>query len=1681
MTANSAPPAVPPQHVGTTTASASPASERDLEHGIVNEPTRASNLSTSGSSSDGNDDDVGAHATIATIKTKHTSSDGEHSDSPRHTQAKHVDGQRRFIDPTLRQHFWEFWKFKELPPPPPATMDDAPEIPLAKANLISIFTYSWMGPLMMLGYRRALEKEDLWRLDASRSAEVVSVKFAENWERRVSRARDYNARLEAGQIQPGIKRRCKWALTVAANRTLPAKLKPKSHIHPGQPLTMAELEHEWRAPPPPAPKPKRAPAPSAAAPGGQGKPPPAPKAPPTRSGHQRPSLTGTVWDQFGGTFLLALFFKMFADAIQICGPLVVREIIKFGQQRYAYAKWDPIARGGPPPFDNPPIGRGIGLSFALFFMQVGFSVFAHQSFYRSMQMGVLLRASLISAMFRRSLKLASKDRSTGKLLGHASTDISRLQFCADWLAVGASSPFGLGLCLGLLIWQIGPSALVGFALLVLSLPLQGFVMSQLFAIRKQSMRWTDKRQKLIQECLVSIRTVKYFNFESRFLARLQEFRRQELKGVRSILIIRAGNQSVAFAMPVLASVLAFIVYTLLGHPLNAANIFTALTLFNLLRLPLMFLPMCLSATADAASAFERLYGVFLAEEMQETSVRDSNAPDALKLVNTSFVWEEVKADEEELTASEARKQKAQAKKAAKAESKAAQDGGKGQHKALGDLISSRRGSVAPASPAAGTTPLPSGVASPTTRAEMETQAHDGAAEGPGSMPAAQVGADPASAAVDALADLEKARAADGAISDDEPENKPFQLLNLNLTVPRGKLVAIVGPVGCGKSSLLQGCLGEMRKVSGSVTWGSQSVAYCPQTAWIMSATVRENIVFGQPWDEKRYAEAVRLSELTADLDMLPAGDSTEIGERGVNLSGGQKQRINIARALYFDADIFAFDDILSALDAHVGKAVFENAVLGLRRRGKTVLLVTHALHFLPAADVVITMTADAAQGGKVAEMGSYEELSAAKGAFSKLVEEFGGEREKEKEEAEEKNADAAAEEEEAMNAAGKEDEDEDDEETKAAKAAQEKAKAEEKAKAGALMQTEERNTGAVSWDVVATYLRAGRGGFFIPLVVLTLIAMQGAQVLSSYWIVWWEQRSLGLNTGGYIGIYAMLGVMVAITTFANGAMIGFLSFYACANLHHAAMQRVMYSPMSWFDSTPVGRITNRFGKDVDVVDNQLSDALRMFISTLSNVFGAAVLITILTKYFIIPMVFILFLYYLGNLFYRASARECKRLDSVLRSGLYSHFAETLSGLATIRAYGKVPSFLAENYKRMDYQNRALLLTTTNQRWLGIRLDLLGGLLTFIVALLATAAATSLSPGQVGVALSYILSVSQSFSWMVRQFAEAENDFSSAERLQHYAENLDQEAPHEVPEHPVPESWPAHGQIDIDNLYLRYRPGLPDVLKGVNLHIPAGSKIAVVGRTGAGKSTLLSALLRMVETPRGKVVIDGINIAEIGLSDLRRRIALLPQDPLLFSGTIRSNLDPFSQYDDQRLWDALRRAQLVDGEYSSGIVSPVGERDPEKVGEESTHDAEEKTVSRFTLDTPIEDEGLNLSLGQRSLVSLARALVKDAQICLLDEATASIDQVTDKRIQKTIRVEFASKTLICIAHRLRTIIGYDKVAVFSEGTVAEYASPLELFDKPDGIFRGMCERSGISRQDIVAAQAGEDLKDDLEKA
>ncbi|KZO92802.1 ABC transporter [Calocera viscosa TUFC12733] len=1382
-----------------------------------------------------------------------------------------------------RRSRWQKVPFLNLDVPPPAnTLENALPSPEIRANIFSQLTYSWVTPMLTLGYARPLEPPDLWKMSEARSAQLLGDKVRAAFARRHAAAEAYNARLASGEIRPAVWRRAWWAVRARSKQG-----------------GSAALEQEWR----------------------------------TVGGKRKASLVLSLNESVKVWFWVGGAAKVLADTSQITSPLVVKAIIA-----YATTSYDLAQQGLP----TPGIGLGIGYALVLFIMQVVASLGTHLFFYRSTSTGVLLRGALISAIYSRSVHLTGRARATltnGKLVNHISTDVSRIDFSCGFFHIAWAAPIQMIICLIILLINLGPSALAGFAFFVLATPAQTRAMKELFKMRKKSMVWTDRRAKLLQELLGGMRVIKFFAWEIPFLKRIADYRRQELRYIRNLLLTRSANNAIAFSLPAFAAVLSFVVYTLAGNTLDAAIIFSSLTLFQLLRLPLMFLPMTLSSIADASQALSRLYEVFVAETLSATRDIDLSMEAAISVRNATFTWDAPAPAEE----------KKKKKKPSRKERKAA------EKDAAAHIAA---GTVAPPPPA-------------------------------------------------------------------QEKDRVFQMRDVRLEIPRGQLCAVVGAVGSGKSSLLQGLIGEMRKLEGDVTFGG-SVGYCSQTAWIQNATVRDNIIFGQPFEEKRYWNAVRDACLEADLEMLPNYDFTEVGERGISLSGGQKQRINIARSIYYGSDIVLLDDPLSALDAHVGKAVFHGAIQGALA-GKTRVLVTHALHFLPYVDYVITMV-----DGVIAERGTYRELMGHDGDFARFVREFGSEDERHEEE-----------EEEVIAVDGERSE--------------EKKK---KAQVGAaLMQTEERHTGAVSGNVYGSYLKAGRGNILVPMLIVTLAMMQIGNVMNSYWLVYWQEDYWPyMPQGFYMGVYAAWGVFQALSNFLNGTVFSMLTFYASQALHRDAINRVMHAPMSFFDTTPLGRIMNRFSKDIDTIDNLLGDALRMFCATFSSIIGAVILVGIFEPYFLIAVAVVSVGYYYAAVFYRASARELKRLDSILRSSLYAHFSESLSGLATIRAYGEIPRFIDDNVKRTDIENRAYWLTMVNQRWLGVRLDFLGTLLTLVVSILAVASRNSISPAQTGVVLSYILMVQQTFGFMVRQLAEVENDMNGVERVVHYCQEVEQEAAQEIPETKPPPSWPEAGKVDFNNVVMSYRPGLPPVLKGLAMHVEAGEKIGIVGRTGAGKSSIMVALYRLVEIGSGNIVIDGVDISKIGLRDLRSKIAIIPQDPLLFSGTLRSNLDPFGLYDDLKLWDALKRAYLV--EESRVMGAGPEEKDDTPSGAQSP-------VNRFNLDSPIDDEGGNLSVGQRSLVSLARALVKDSRVIVLDEATASVDYETDQKIQDTIAREFHDRTMLIIAHRLKTIIGCDRICVMDSGRIAEFDSPTNLWAH-NGIFRSMAERSSITLDDIAAA-------------
>jgi ABC-type multidrug transport system fused ATPase/permease subunit len=762
--------------------------------------------------------------------------------------------------------------------------------------------------------------------------------------------------------------------------------------------------------------------------------------------------------------------------------------------------------------------------------------------------------------------------------------------------------------------------------------------------------------------------------------------------------------------------------------------------------------------------------------------------------------------------------------------------------------------------------------------------------------------------------------------------------------------------------------------------------------------------------------------------MLPNGDLTEIGERGITISGGQKQRLNIARAIYFDADIVLMDDPLSAVDAHVGRHIFDNAILGLLGN-KARILATHQLWVLNRCDRIIWM-----EEGKIQAVDTFDNLMRDSAAFRQMLETTALE--------EKKDGPVAA-----ATAEGGEEEEKPEEEKK-----------KKKKKAG-LMVAEERAVQSVPWSVYETYIRASGSIFNAPLTFLLLIMAQGANIVTNLWLSWWTSNKFGFSMGTYIGVYAALAVVQATLTFLFMVSLTIFGTNASRALLKQAVSRVLRAPMSFFDTTPLGRITNRFSRDVDVMDNQLSDAMRMYFFSIASIIAVFALIIAYFHYFAIALVPLFCLFVFATGYYRASAREVKRFESVLRSTVFAKFGESLSGVACIRAYGLTDKFCADIRKAVDEMDSAYFLTYANQRWLSIRLDMIGNCLVFTTGILVVTSRFSVSPSIGGLVLSYILSVVQMIQFTVRQLAEVENGMNAVERIQYYGTKLEEEAPlHTIDVRP---SWPEKGEIIFDNVEMCYRKGLPLVLQGLSMHIKGGERIGIVGRTGAGKSSIMSTLFRLVEISSGHITIDGIDISTMGLHDLRTKLAIIPQDPTLFRGTVRSNLDPFNEHTDLELWSALRQADLVadhqgpgataTANSSSDAVSPV--RDPSRIG----------------LDSVVEEDGLNFSLGQRQLMALARALVRGSQIIVCDEATSSVDMETDDKIQATIATGFRGKTLLCIAHRLRTIIGYDRICVMDKGQIAEMDTPLELWKKEDGIFRGMCDRSGIRVEDIRGAR------------
>jgi ATP-binding cassette, subfamily C (CFTR/MRP), member 1 len=1356
------------------------------------------------------------------------------------------------------------------------------------ASILSLMTFQWMNPVMTVGYLRPLELGDVWLVNPDRSGQVLTPKLMASFKRRVAAGERY-------------------------------------------PLIFAMHE----------------------------------------------TFKGEFW--FGGMCNLA------SSVFQVLSPFLTRYLIQFANDAYDAQRSQRPA---------PNIGKGIGIVIAITFLQICQSLGTNQFIYHGMMIGGQARAVLINAIFDKSMKISGRAKAGGKAIGDEQTsngiDVASLKTAKKGLFAAMAAKQGKGpkgelnqgkgvagdgtgwsngkivnlmsvdtyrvdqasgmfhliwtspiliiIVLVLLCINIGYSALSGYALLVIGMPLLTKSIKSLFVRRRKINKITDQRVSLTQEILSSVRFVKFFGWENSFLERLKELRRREIRAIQVLLAIRNAINAVSMSLPVFASMLAFITYSLSDHSLNPARIFSSLALFNSLRMPLNLLPLVIGQVTDAYASLGRIQEFLLSEEQQDEILWDEGMNSAIEMQHASFTWERNSSHEKDQVGTFQ----------TKAQIKEAKDAHKREKKA--EKMSKKHG-------------------------------------GPDS-----IGDDSSS---------------------EQTQLEPFRLHDIDFTVGRNELLAVIGSVGSGKSSLLAALAGDMRKTGGKVKMGANR-AFCPQYAWIQNTSLKENILFGKPYKSRWYNQVVDACALRPDLEMLPAGDQTEIGERGITVSGGQKQRLNIARAIYFDADIILMDDPLSAVDAHVGRHIMDEAICGIMK-DKCRILATHQLHVLNRCDRIIWMNE-----GRIESIDTFDNLMRENHGFQQLM--------------------ATTAQEEVIEEKDKlDDEDEVGDEKKIAKKSKKRAGV-------ALMQQEERAVRSISWGVYGAYIKASGSILMGPLIFIVLVLANCANIATSLWLSYWTSNRFGFPNGAYIGGYAGLGVLQALLMYTFSTLLSTGGTNASKAMLQRAMTRVLRAPMSFFDTTPLGRITNRFSKDIDSMDNNLTDAFRMYLITLTMILSVFGLIIAFFHYFAIALVPLLVIFLFSASYYRASAREMKRHESVLRSNVFARFGEAISGTASIRAYGLQDYFSARIRESIDQMDSAYFLTFSNQRWLAVRLDAIGNLLVFTTGILVVTSRFNVSPSIAGLVLSYILAIVQIIQFTVRQLAEVENNMNATERLHYYGTQLEEEAPAHLGK--IPDSWPQSGEIIFADVQMRYRAGLPLVLQGLDFKVQGGERIGIVGRTGAGKSTIMTALFRLTELSGGSIKIDDVDIATVGLEDLRSRLAIIPQDPTLFRGTIRSNLDPFNEHNDLELWAALRKADLIDGE------------------QEASHgvDAHGKNTGRIHLDSTVEEEGLNFSLGQRQLMALARALVRDSRIIICDEATSSVDFETDQKIQKTMATGFKGKTLLCIAHRLKTIIRYDRICVMDAGRIAELDEPIKLYER-GGIFRSMCDRSGIRREDF----------------
>ncbi|GFG33086.1 hypothetical protein Cfor_12110, partial [Coptotermes formosanus] len=1161
-------------------------------------------------------------------------------------------------------------------------------------------------------------------------------------------------------------------------------------------------------------------------------------------------------------------------------------------------------------------------------------------------MGMKIRVACCSLIYRKALRLSATalgETTAGQVVNLMSNDVTRFDVAVVFLHYLWIGPIETCVVTYFMWREVGVSAAIGVASLLLFIPLQGFLGKKTSVYRLKTAIRTDERVRLMNEIISGIQVIKMYTWEIPFSKLVNSTRKNEIHAIKTTSYIRGIVMSFIMFTTRVSTFVTVLSYVLFGYQITAEKVFVLVSFYQLLRQTMtVFFPQGIAQVAEAQISIKRLQKFMLYEERDvETgmSVAENN------IVHT--------CDE----ASDMQNQGSEV---------------------LGVRITN-------------------------VTAQWMPQSHE------------------------------------------------KTLSKVTVDIKPGMLVAVIGPVGAGKSSLLQAILRELPLIEGTIEVGG-TISYASQEPWMFTGSVRQNILFGEPFVRERYSQVVKVCALKHDFQLLPYADKTIVGERGVSLSGGQRARANLARAVYKDADVYLLDDPLSAVDPHVSKHLFEDCIAGFLK-GKTVILATHQLHHLKQVDRILIFN-----NGSIAAQGTYSELQATGLDFAKLLNDNWEEHAHEEDQALQKTLRQVS-----VSSVNSVDEEQPEPKQVA----------------------EMRTVGSVSSKVYSAYLRSG-GNCCVILTVTLLFVM--AQVLASgcdYWITYWTDAEEKLserqnshnhndsfendnyrneslandtvldNTLGTLSRETFIYIYAAVTlgTIVITLMRSFAFFSVCmrasVNLHDLMFRSITRATMYFFNTNPSGRILNRFSKDMGAIDEMLPAAMVDCLQIGLAMLGIIIVVAVVDYWLLIPTVFVGVIFYLLRIVYLSTSRSVKRLEGVTRSPVFQHLNASLQGLTTIRAFRAEAILEKEFDNHQDLHSGAWYLFIASSRAFGFWLDVVCLIYITVVTISFFLIGGDNTGGNVGLAITQAIGLTGMLQWGMRQSTELENQMTSVERVLEFT-NIEQEPPlYSPPDKMPPQSWPSEGAIRFDKLYLRYSKTEGHVLKNLTFAIEAKQKVGIVGRTGAGKSSLIAALFRLAPM-EGSIYIDGINTVTIGLHELRNKLSIIPQEPVLFSGTLRKNLDPFDEYTDAVLWTGLEEVELKDvvNELPGGLNSKVMEG------------------------------GSNFSVGQRQLVCLARAIIRNNTILVLDEATANVDPQTDTLIQRTIRKKFANCTVLTIAHRLNTVMDSDKVLVMDAGTMVEFDHPHVLLQNKNGFLFNMVQQTGKGMIDTLTKRAKKSY-DDIE--